>query len=45
MRAYIPTTMTEHTVPRGTYRHLEEPSDYKDLVDRYDNFLFGRFPV
>ncbi|WFC93714.1 4-nitrophenylphosphatase [Malassezia brasiliensis] len=36
--------MSEHSVTQGTYRYLEEPSHYRDLVDRYDNFLFEALP-
>ncbi|KAI3627921.1 hypothetical protein CBS14141_001922 [Malassezia furfur] len=32
--------MTEHKVPQGTYRHLEEPSHYNDLVDHCDGVLW-----
>lgn len=36
-------TMTQ--VPRGTYTHLTDAAGYAQLIERYDNFLFGAWCV
>ena len=40
---YFPNTMKEVKAPKGTFRFLEDKSDFEQLVDRYDNFLFGAY--
>lgn len=43
VRAYFPITMSEQQTANGSYRFLKQKNDFEVLVDRYDNFLFGKF--